>query len=158
FNDKAKPELMLRLNADIDALAFGQPGTALDGLLFVSHDRGTGQGTATELTMVDLATLHTLAVATGGTRGDVVRTTSDGRVLLSQSHQIDVLNPVQAPLVISTNPPPDGIAALPMGSLSITFDHEMLTDPADPHSVFNRENYHLAGDAAGNIPIRAVAY
>ncbi len=80
----------LGFDSDIDSLAFGQAGTALAGLLFVSHNDGpvdaTGAPTAaSELTMVDVATLQEVAVAAGGSRGGVVITTSDGRVLLSQT-------------------------------------------------------------------------
>ena len=63
--------------------------------------------------MVDLATLRRVAMAIGGTRGDIVRTTPDGRVLLSQSNQIDVLSPLQAPRVARTSPPGPTILALP---------------------------------------------
>src|SRR5439155_26773539 len=94
------PQVMLHFATDVDSLAFGQKGTALDGLLFVTNNDG-------DLTLVDLATLQRVTVATGGTRGDIIKTTADGRVLLSQSHQIDVLSPVTAPRVAATNPPPD---------------------------------------------------
>ena len=46
--------------------------------------------------MIDVATLRRVAVASGGSRGDVVITTSDGRVLLSQTTQVDVLGPLTA--------------------------------------------------------------
>src|SRR5262249_24376113 len=113
----------------------------------------------TELTMVDLATLQQVAVATGGSRGDVVKTTADGRVLVSQSNQVDVLGPVTAPDVLCVSPPPDATVALPLGNVSVTFDHDMLVgDPADPGSVLNPDNYQLAGDSAGPVPVLGVAY
>ncbi len=104
FNDRARAETMLLFDADVDSIAFGQSGTALEGLLFVSHVEGPqiAAGSAaragSELTLVDLATLRQLPVARGGTRGDVVMTTSDGRILVSQSNQIDILYPSFAQL------------------------------------------------------------
>ena len=93
FTDQRRGELMLEFDADVDSMAFGQAGTDLDGLLFVSHNAGANDHPGSELTMVDVATLRRVTVADGGSRGDVVITTSDGRVLVSQSHQVDVLNP-----------------------------------------------------------------
>ena len=46
--------------------------------------------------------LRRVAVARGGTRGDAIKTSANGRVFISQSHQIDVLQPVTAPHVLST--------------------------------------------------------
>src|SRR5262249_38666799 len=133
---KVRPELMLTLDTPVDSLAFGMPGTKLEGLLFISNNRGKRANQPSDLILVDLATLRRLAVASGGTRGDVVKTTPDGRVLLSQSHQIDVLTPVQPPRVARTDPAPDAFVALPRGSVSVTFDRDMLVGAAtDPHSV-----------------------
>ena len=104
--------------------------------------------------MVDLATLQQVAVATGGTRGDEIKTTPDGRVLVSQSHQIDVLNPLLAPRAISSSPPPDADVALPLGSASITFDHDMfLGDAGDARSVIDPANYQLIRDDGTVVPI-----
>src|SRR5204862_5960231 len=87
FDSQAKPERMLSLSADVVSLAFGTPDTRLEGLLFISHDRpavtrvGRELPGGTDLTVVDLATMQQAALATGGTRGHMVRTTPDGRVL-----------------------------------------------------------------------------
>ncbi|MBL8480671.1 MAG: putative Ig domain-containing protein, partial [Rhodocyclaceae bacterium] len=154
-----RPELMLELDADIDSIAFGQDGTVLQGMLFVSHTNEALPGAGTELTMVDLATLHRVALASGGSRGDQIKTTADGRILISQSHQVDVLNPVRPPQVVATNPPPDAIVALPTASLTVTFDLDMATGSAsDPHSVLNPANYRLQGDTAGVVPVLGVSY
>ena len=108
---------MLTFDSDIQSIAFGQQGTALENLLFVSHDDapntppGTVATTPSELTMVDVATLQQVAVAQGGTRGFAVLATTDGRVLISQSHEVDVLEPVVPPAVIAVNPPPDASTA-----------------------------------------------
>jgi hypothetical protein len=159
FDARGNAEVMLTLNAPIDSIAFGAPGSPLDGLLFVSHDQPAPHATGTELTMIDLATLQTVAVATGGTRGDVIATTPDGRVLLSQSHQVDVLEPLQAPLVAGTNPPADATVALPLGSVSVTFDHDMfLGDATDARSVLDPANYSLTRADGSAVTIQAVAY
>jgi hypothetical protein len=156
---KAKPQVTLQFDADVDSIAFGQPGSELDGLLFVSHDAEFEAGAGSQLTMVDLATLQQVPIASGGSRGDEIKTAADGRIFLSQSHQVDELKPLHAPRVASTNPPPDGITALPLGTISITFDQDMFSDSApDPRSVTNPANYRLTGDQTGPITIRSVAY
>src|SRR5262249_7070975 len=80
----------------------------------------------------------------------------DGRILVSQSHQIDVLNPLQAPRVLASNPPPAAVVALPLGRLSVTFDRDMLADAQDPHSVVNPANYVLMGDHVGTVTIQSI--
>ncbi len=153
---------MLQFDSDIDSLAFGQPATVLEGLLFVTHNQGptdpfTGQAEGGQLTMIDLATLHTVTVARDGTRGDVVLTTAEGRVLVSQSHQVDVLATAASPLVVSTNPPAAGLVALPLPALSVTFDQPMYVGTgAEAGSVVNPDNYLLVGETHGPIVIRAV--
>jgi hypothetical protein len=127
--------------------------------LFVSHTDAASPGAGTVLSMVDLATMKVVDVASGGTRGDIVTTSADGRVFLSQSNQVDVLGPVRAPHVASTNPPPGSLVALPFASIAVTFDDDMLaTAGTDPRSVLDPDNYQLVGDGAGIIPIQAVAY
>lgn len=115
----------------------------LAGLLFVTHTAGA-DGAASELTMIDLATGRQLAVAKGGTRGDAVTTTADGRVLVSQSRQVDVLTPRLAPSVVATNPPAGAVAALPLSLVTVTLDGDTFAgDPTDPGSVRNPANYVL---------------
>ena len=164
FNERGRAELMLQFDAPIDSLAFGQTGTSLANLLFVSHNRGPASGpgggsSGSDLTMVDVTTLRSVAVAQGGTRGDVVTATSDGRVLLSQSGQIDVLSPAVPPSVIGANPPDGAVAALPWSLLTVSFDSEMFVgDSQNAASVINPDNYRLVGDGAGNVPLLAVNY
>ena len=55
--------------------------------------------------MVDVVTLQQVAVAQGGTRGFDLLTTTDGRLLISQSHEVDVVEPVVPPAVAAVNPP-----------------------------------------------------
>src|SRR4029077_8294929 len=59
------PRVMLQFGSDVDSIAFGLPGSNLAGLLFVSHTDDSLPGSGSELTMVDLATLQQVAVATG---------------------------------------------------------------------------------------------
>ena len=161
FNQDDEPQLMLQFDTPVDSLAFGLPGTHLENLLFVSHNAGADPEDGSDLTMVDLATLETIAVAKGGTRGDILVTTPDGRLLVSQSNQVDVLSPILAPAVAFTNPAADSVVALPLGSVSVTFDHDMdVGDKTEPGSVLNPDNYQLRGATAGNvpIPIRSVIY
>src|SRR5262245_60694582 len=127
FNIQRRAEVMLTFDADIDSLAFGQKGTALEGLLFVSQNTGSNDYSGSELTMIDVATLRRVAVADGGTRGDVLITTHDGRVLVSQSNQVDVINQATAPVVIATSPPPSAVVALPLSQVVITFDQDMFS-------------------------------
>ena len=107
FTPFRRAELQLEFDSALDSIAFGREDTYLEDLLFVSHNAGRRSSTGaaapeSELTMVDVATLKRIAVATGGTRGDVVFATSDGRVLISQSGQVDVLAPAVAPQVVAT--------------------------------------------------------
>jgi subtilase family serine protease len=165
FTDRARAEAMLEFDSDLDSLAFGLPGTKLEGLLFLTHNGGpkTPAGRLSEnespLTMVDLATLRRITVAHGGSRGDAVLATSDGRLLVSQSNQIDSLSVDRAPLVLATNPPDEGVAALPLTLLTVVFDQDILaTSPGLPGSVLNPTNFELRGAALGVVPIRSISY
>ena len=162
FNDRARAEVMLELNQPVDSIAFGQSGTPLENLLFVSHNAGStvaSRPESSQLTMVDLVTMRSVAVADGGTRGDVVITTSDGRILISQSNQVDLLDAAATPQVVATNPPTDALAALPLGLITVDFDTDMLVaDAGNPASVINPDNYVLVGDGSGPVPIRSASY
>ena len=165
FDADARAQVKLTFDSDIQSIAFGQVGTPLENLLFVSHDDapntppGTVATTPTDLTMVDVTTLQQVAVAQGGTRGFAVLATSDGRLLISQSHEVDVLEPVVAPQVVSSNPPSGATESLPLGTISVTFDHDMFQgSPADVRSVLNPSNYQLVSDTGVTIPITKVTY
>ncbi len=164
FTEFRRAETVLEFDSDIDSIAFGQAGTSLEDLLFVSHNSGrvTSTGAAgadSELTMVDLATLRRVALATGGSRGDVLITTSDGRLLISQSHQVDVLNPIYAPSVVYTNPPDQAVLPLPLPFISVGFDQDMFAGDASlAESVLNPANYILVGDGVGAVTLQDVHY
>ena len=155
---------MLTFDEAVDSIAFGQAGTDLEGLLLVSHNVGPVASASqaaggSELTMVELATMRQVAVAKGGTRGDVVVTTSEGRILLSQSDQVDVISLLTAPTVIATNPPHNAVAVLPLPHLSVVFDHDMFVGDSDQStSVLNLSNYYLIGTGLGGIPLKSATY
>ncbi|MCA9186965.1 MAG: tandem-95 repeat protein, partial [Planctomycetales bacterium] len=164
FNERGRAELMLNFTAPIDSLAFGQAATDLEDLLFITANAGEVADTGlaangSSLTMVDTASLRRVVIATGGTRGDSIITTSDGRILLSQSHQVDIISPAVAPIVVATNPPREAAVALPLPFVSVTFDQDMLVGNADdPGSVINPDNYALVGENTGTHAIRSVQY
>ncbi|HCO96831.1 MAG TPA: hypothetical protein DIU00_23310, partial [Phycisphaerales bacterium] len=159
FNDDGVAELMLYFDTDVDSLAFGYDGSDLEGLLFISNNNGPEGSDGSELIMVDLATGQHVSVTAGGSRGDMVITTPDGKVLLSQSNQVDVLKPAVAPMVLYTNPPPDSVVALPRGVITVTFDQDMLLgNPGNPGSVLNTSSYRLFGQNVGFVDILSVVY
>ena len=167
FNGFKRAETMIRFDTEIDSLSFGLPGSALQNLLFVSHNSGDAPQNAeeeswngtSELTIVDAVTLRRTTLARGGSRGDVVQTTAAGRVLLSQSGQVDVISPAIVPVVSYVNPPDESIVALPMPSIAITFDQWMATgDGTEPESVLNPANYTLTGASHGPVAIDTISY
>ncbi|HPM83881.1 MAG TPA: putative Ig domain-containing protein, partial [Candidatus Anammoximicrobium sp.] len=167
FNGFKRAETVYRFDTQIDSITFGQSGTALQNLLFVSHNNGPEAKNAEErawngtsqLTMIDVVTRQQTALAKGGTRGDVVQTTRAGRVLLSQSNQVDVISPAIVPVVSFVNPPNQAIVALPMPSIAITFDQWMYTGSAsEARSVLNPANYTLVGQSYGQVAIASVLY
>ncbi len=163
FSDRQRAVTKLTFNSAIDSIAFGKTGSVLAGLLFVSHNSGpvdsTGAASAlSELTMVDVATLQQVALATGGSRGGVLITTSDGRVLLSQTNEVDQISPAFAPSVVATNPPASAVVPLPLPFISVTFDQDMSVDGAQSGNVLNTANYKLVGAAQGTIAVQSVVY
>jgi large repetitive protein len=159
-----QPQLMLRLDSPVDSLAFGVPGTPLEGLLWISNNSrldggGTGSVIGGELVIVDLATLQQVTVAANGSRGDVVVTTPDGRVLLSQSNQIDVISPRVAPRVTGFNPPDGAVVGPPLAGIDVFFDEDMFAGPADaPASVLNPDNYSITDSLGDPVRITSVGY
>jgi YD repeat-containing protein len=152
FSPRGRGQAVVRLDAKVDSLAFGRPGSALAGLLFVTTNDG-------ELEMIDLATFQHLSIAQGGSRGENVMATTDGALLVAQSHQIDRIAPRFAPRVVGTNPPHLGAAALPLASLTVTFDQDMAADdPSQTGSVLNLANYTLTGTTSGAVAIRSASY
>ncbi|MGB3638029.1 MAG: putative Ig domain-containing protein, partial [Rivularia sp. (in: cyanobacteria)] len=144
FDEDGKAQRMVEYDSPIDSIAFGYKDSQLDNLLFVSDNSG-------KLHMIDTLSLESITIATGGSRGEIVETTLDGKVLVSQSNQIDIFNPVLAPEVKATNPAPGSTVALPQGTINVTFDADMFEGNVnDAASVLNPANYQLI-DADGNI-------
>ncbi len=150
---------MLYFDDDVGSIAFGLPGSELDGLLFVSHTDAAKGATGSTLSMVDLATLRIVDIATGGTRGYIVATSANGRIFVSQSHRGRRVGHRAGAPCRGTNPPSGASIGLPMSSLTVTFDADMLSDDdVDPNSVLNPANYRLVGSSAGRITISSVIY
>ena len=164
FTETKRAELMLEFDAPIDSLAFGYPGSTLADLMVVSANAGEFEDTGSvelgsALTLVDVATLRRTVIADGGTRGDTLITTTDGRILLSQTNQVDVLRTAASPSVRSTNPPARAAVALPLPFVSVTFDQDMLVaDASQRGSVLNPENYVLIGKTTGEQVVPRISY
>lgn len=159
FDKRGKAQKMLEFNNPVDSLSFGKAGTKLEGLLFISNNSGVKPNTDSQLIMVDVATLRQVSLAKGGSRGDIIKTTADGRILLSQSHQIDVISPLVAPRVAYTNPAPNANLTLPENTITVVFDQDMLVGTAtDAASILNPANYQLAGQTVGNLTPLSVIY
>ena len=100
-----------------------------------------------------------VVIAVGGSRGETVQTTADGRLLIAQSHQVDVVSPIVAPRVLAVNPPDGAAAPLPMSQIKIRFDHDMFHgDGTEAGSVLNFSNYHLTSSTGETVVITGVAY
>ena len=116
----------LRFDAAVDSLAFGRAGTPLEGLLFVSARIPSGSSEAAKpLHGRPALTLRSLAVARGGPSAEQLLATADGRLLIANGSQVDVLAPLVAPSVVKTNPVDGSIVALPLSSITVTFDRDM---------------------------------
>ena len=165
FNERARVETQLEFESEIDSIAFGQAGTRLAGLLFVTHvsgdipNSGGVEPDNSVVTMVDLVTLRTIEVAQGGSRGDVAFATSDGRILVSQTNQVDELKPAEPPVVLFTIPTDGSDNQLPLPTATIVFDRNMFVgNGSESGSVLNPANYSIVGDVVGALGIDNVAY
>ena len=155
-------QLEYTLAGTIDDIAFGQAGTKLAGLLFASSSlpqQAIPQGGAAAphqsvLWMVSLATRQSLQLAAGGTQGEALVATADGRVLVAQTGSVDQIAPATAPQVKASSVPNGALVTLPLGSISVTFDQSMWqgaggADPTDPGSVLNPANFTLVSTSTG---------
>ena len=107
--------------------------------------------------MVDVTTLQQVQVWQGGTRGFAVLATSDGRVLISQSHEVDVLEPVVAPQVIASNPP-SGADPSPSRWAQSASRSTTICSRVSTILGANPANYQLLSDTGITIPVTAVTY
>src|SRR5690606_37913917 len=89
-----------------------------------------------------------LQVAQGGTRGETVLTTSDGRILVAQTSHIDEIAPLKAPQVVAASVSDGALLPLPVNQIAVRFDQAMWAgldgqDVTDLSSVLNTGNYRL---------------
>ncbi|MCC7205279.1 MAG: tandem-95 repeat protein, partial [Phycisphaeraceae bacterium] len=154
FDQYGRAEVMLTLADEAEGLAFGPAGSLYAGLLFVSHDAGG------VLTMVDLASMQTVEIATGGTRGDFLHFGPDGRLYLTQSNQVDVLQPVTPPHVLAMTPVPGSTLVPDVSTARVIFDVDMLAGSVSAAgSVINPNNFVLTDLLTGRaIPVGSLAY
>ncbi len=158
FNQRARAEVMFTFDAPVDSLAFGRSNSVLQDLLFVTQNNDA-QGNGGDLVMIDTITRRQLNLAENGSRGDSVLATTDGRIFVSQSGQVDLLTAQLEPTVIATNPPDQANVALPLSLFTVRFDQEMRTgDRTSAGSVLNPDNYHLIDAAGKRLQVQRVVY
>ncbi|HRD90794.1 MAG TPA: putative Ig domain-containing protein, partial [Accumulibacter sp.] len=147
-----RAELEYRLAGVIDSLAFGAAGSVLDGLLIVSSNlkqRPVVDGTAetphqAAVWMIELASRRLLQLAAGGTRGESLVATRDGRLLIAETHRIDEIAARRAANVLAVTVPDGALVPLPLNRIGVVFDQAMwLGEAIDSGSVLNPANYRL---------------
>ena len=153
-----RAELEYRLTGVIDSIAFGQVGTALEGTLVASsqlQQRAVNSQTASTIPhqasvwMIELASKRILQVASGGTRGESIITTADGRILVAQSQSVDEIAPAKVPKVTAITVPEGSLVPLPLQEIGIVFDQDMAMG-AEAYSVLNTNNYALIAVGQNN--------
>jgi hypothetical protein len=83
----------------------------------------------------------------------------DGRLLVGQTNQIDVIAPLVAPRIVTTSPVDGAVIPLPMSRVSVVFDHDMFVGASDdPNSVLNPDNYAVISSNGQPILIDSVSY
>jgi hypothetical protein len=151
-----RAEVEYRLAGVVDSIAFGQAGSGLDGLLLASSNllqrpvdgSNTAAPHASAVWMIELQSRRVLQLAQGGTRGETLLTTADGRVLVAQSTRIDEIAPIKAPTVLATSVADGALVPLPLTQIAVSFDQAMWTgtsgtDAYDAASVLNPANFRL---------------
>jgi len=111
--------------------------------------------------MVDLASMQSLSVATGGTRGEFIHIGPDGRLFVTQANQVDVFSPLTPPRIIASLPVSGSAAVIPFTEVTLTFNQRMFASRADSAtaSVFNVDLFNLK-DVGSEVvvPIGAISY
>ncbi|ULU23434.1 tandem-95 repeat protein [Dyella terrae] len=158
-----RAELEYSINGVVDHIAFGQAGSLLDGLLIATgglpqHVQINGVTDSTHgsaVWMIELQSRRVLQVASGGTQGEGVITTADGRILVAQTGSVDEIAPAHAPKVIATSVPDGALVPLPLNQIAVQFDQDMWlgSDPqsalTDGSSVLDPSNYVLQSSDTG---------
>ena len=164
---KGRAELEYRLNAVIDSISFGAAGTQVAGLMFASSDLKQHPTTAnaandtvhqSTVWMVELQSRRVLQLATGGTRGETILATADGRILVAESNRVDEIAPIKAPNVTAISVPDGALLPLPVSQISVSFDKAMWTgagglDTTDAASVVNPDNFVFTSLAANTTQV-----
>ena len=159
FDNQGRAQRVLTLDSKVDSIAFGAVGTQFEGLLFVSNNVDPTKSGGASLVAIDLATREHLEIATGGAHGETLTVMADGRILIAQTDQIDVLSPLIAPQIIASNPLNGDVIPLPLAVITVTFDHDMLaTTATDPSSVLNPANFALFNSAGEEVPLLGLTY
>ncbi|MBV8468215.1 MAG: pre-peptidase C-terminal domain-containing protein, partial [Burkholderiales bacterium] len=160
---RGQAQLEYTLADTVDSLSFGQAGTPLAGLLFASTSlaqRAVATGDTSvphtsSVWMIELASRRSLQVATGGTQGESMVATDDGRLLVAQTNSIDQIAPALAPKVTASTVPTGAMVPLPLNEIAVSFDQDMwlgandTQDPSDANSVVNPANYTLVSTTGG---------
>ncbi len=129
---RSKPKLMFTFASDVDSIAFGQPGTKLGDLLVRLAHRARRARRRHRADHGRPGHPEQVALATGGTRGDEIKTTRRRPRLHQPVAPGRRAQPVQPPHVASTNPPPQGSWPCRSARVSVTFDDDMFVgDPTD---------------------------
>ncbi|EXI65626.1 MAG: rhombotarget A [Candidatus Accumulibacter adjunctus] len=144
-------EVEYRLAGIIDSIAFAEPDSQLAGLLFASSQPGQqpaggGIGAARQgsVWMIELASRRSLELAGGGSRGESIVATRDGRILVAQTSSIDEIAVQRVPTVSAVTVPDGALVPLPLNRIGVVFDQEMqLGEAGDPASVLHPDNYRL---------------
>ncbi|MCP4925155.1 MAG: hypothetical protein GY916_04335, partial [Gammaproteobacteria bacterium] len=147
-----RAELEYRIDGVVDSIAFGGAGTQVEGLLFASSNLQQ-RALVDEVTnptphessvwMVELQSRRIVQLATGGTRGESIITTQDGRILVAQSDRVDQIAPLSAPSVLAVSVPDGSLLPLPVNNIAVSFDQAMWLGEGDSDlgSVLNPDNY-----------------
>ncbi|HEY7600112.1 MAG TPA: hypothetical protein VH741_09310, partial [Candidatus Limnocylindrales bacterium] len=158
FDSRGRAQVQVRLDAPVDSIEFGRPGTQLEGLLFASSKERPATTGGAALYMIDVATLRVLELGRNGPGAEQLLATGDGRLLVAHAHRVDVLAPLVAPKVVATNPPDQALVPLPLGVVAVTFDHDMRHESAaDLDSASNPSNY-IVTRGGEPVTVRSVRY
>ena len=110
------------LSGVIDRIAFGAAGSELAVLLVASSslkqlsvlaNGASAVPHQSAVWMIELQSQRVLQVATGGTVGESIVTTADGRILVAQSGHVDEIAPIHTPHVTATRVPHGPLPPLP---------------------------------------------
>nr|WP_322865701.1 CARDB domain-containing protein [Aquicoccus sp. G2-2]MEA1112959.1 CARDB domain-containing protein [Aquicoccus sp. G2-2] len=147
------PTLIAQTGAPVDSLTFGRAGSEFDGLAIATS---VGEGGASRLFAVDLASFDVVSIAAGATRGEGITTLADGRILLAHSSGLDTLRPLRTPTIVATSVQDGATFSTPIATFSVQFDDDMATDGAG--SVLDPINFALVDQNGAIRPLTALSW